>query len=74
MYSSSYFSLLATVMYSLHVCLHETNFPCKGGHSIAHSTFKTCVQRTIDYFSLFLNTNMHSGRSKNAYQIYCSRL
>ena len=38
-------------------CLHETNFPYERGHSIAHSTFKTCVQRRKDYLGLFLNTN-----------------
>ena len=31
-------SCLLSVMF-----LHETNFPYKGGHSIAHSIFKTCV-------------------------------
>ena len=53
-------------------CLHETNFPYERGHSIAHSTFKTCVQRRKDYLGLFLNTNP-SGRSKSAYQIDFSR-
>ena len=31
-------SCLLSVMF-----LYETNFPYKGGHSIAHSIFKTCV-------------------------------
>ena len=35
---------LATVTYSPSVCLYETNFSYEGGHSIAHSIFKTCVQ------------------------------
>ena len=31
-------SCLLSVMF-----LYETNFPYEGGHSIAHSIFKTCV-------------------------------
>ena len=55
--SSSYFSLLTTVVYSRTVCLHETNFPCEGGHSIAHSILKTCAQQRKGHFGLFLDTN-----------------
>ena len=70
--SPSYFPLLATVVYSYPVCLYETNFPYKRGHSIAHSIFKSCVQQRENHFGLSLNTNARSGRSKNAYQIDCS--
>ena len=56
MYSSSYFSLLATVVYSPSVYLYETNYPYERGHSITHSIFKTSVQQRRDHFSLFLNT------------------
>ena len=59
-------------LYSPSACLHE-KFPYEGGHSIAHSIFRTCVQRRKDHFGLFLNTNLRSGRSKNAYHIDCSR-
>ena len=55
--SPSYFSSLATFVYSTSVFLYETNFYYEEGHSIAHSIFKTCVQRRKDRFSLFLNTN-----------------
>ena len=44
----------ATIVYSHAVSLYETNFPYKGGHSIVHSIFKTCVQRRNDHFGLFL--------------------
>ena len=37
--TSSYFSLLATVVHSSSVCLYETNFPYERGHSIAHLIF-----------------------------------
>ena len=59
--------------FSPSVCLYETNFPYEGEHSIAHSILKTCVQQRKGHFSLFLNTNTRSGRSKNAYQITCRR-
>ena len=52
-------------------CLYETNLYYEGGHSIAHSIFKTSVQRRKDHFSLLLNTNTRSGKSKNANQIDC---
>ena len=55
--SSSYFSLLTAVIYPRTVCLHETNFPCEEGHSIAHSILKTCAQRRKGHFGLFLDTN-----------------
>ena len=74
MYSPSYFSLLTNIVNSPSVCLYEKNFPYKGGHSNAHSIFKTCAQQKKDHFSLFLNTNTRSGRCKNAYQIDCSKL
>ena len=57
--------------FSPSACLYETNFPYEGEHSIAHSILKTCVQQRKGHFSLFLNTNTRSGRSKNAYQIAC---
>ena len=60
------------VVYSSSVCLYETNFYHKGGLSIAHSIFKTSVQRREDHFSLFLITNACSGKCKNAHQIDCS--
>ena len=72
--NSSYFFLLATVVYSSSEYLYQTNFPYEGGHSTAHSIFKTCVQQRKDHFTLFLNTNTRSGISKNAYQIDCSQL
>ena len=53
--SPSYFSSLATVVYCPSVCLCETNFPDEGGHSIAHSIFKTCIQWRKDHLGLFLN-------------------
>ena len=59
--------------FSPSVCLYETDFPYEGEHSIAHSILKTCVQQRKGHFSLFLNTNTRSGRSKNAYQIACRR-
>ena len=70
--SSSYFSSLATVAYSPSICLYGTNFRYEGGHSITHSILKTFLERREDQFGLFLNTNIRSGRSKNAYQIDCS--
>ena len=51
-----------TVVYSTSVCLYETNFPYEGGHFIANSIFKTCVQQMKDHFSLFLNTDTLSGK------------
>ena len=56
------------------VCLYETNIPHEGGHSIAHSIFKTCAQRRKAHFDLFLKTTTRCERSKNAYQIDCRRL
>ena len=50
-------------------------FSYNEGHSTAHLTFKTCVEGRKDhFFSLFLNTNTHSERGRNAYQIHCSWL
>ena len=66
--------LLFTVVYTPCVCLYETNFPYKGGHSIASLIFRTCVHQRKDHLGLFLNTNTRCGRSKNVYQIACSRL
>ena len=37
-----------------------TNFPYKGGHSIAHLIFLTCVQWSKDHFGLFWDTNTQS--------------
>ena len=56
------------------LCACMKQIPYEGEHSIKHSIFKTCIQRRKDHFSLFLNTNTRSGRTKNAYQIDCSRL
>ena len=65
----------ATVNYSLSICLYETNFPYKGGHSTEHSIFKTCVQHRKDHFGLFLNTNTYIIEAKILiYQIDCSQL
>ena len=34
---------LTIVLSSSSMFFYETNFPYEGGHSIAHSIFKTCV-------------------------------
>ena len=54
---TSYFSSLATVIYFPSVCLYETNFAYEGGHSIAHSIFKTCVQRRKDQMMNQIESN-----------------
>ena len=53
-----YFSSLATVIYSLSVCLYETNFPYEEGYSAAHSIFEAFVQQRKDHFGLFLNKHV----------------
>ena len=62
---------LATVVYSPSACLYEKKFPYEGGDSIAHSILKLVYSEEK---IASVNTNIRSGKSKNAYQIDCRQL